>query len=360
MKAIRPAVQLKGLAKKYGAVVAVDDLTLDIHPGEFFSLLGPSGCGKTTTLRIIAGLTSQTAGNVLINGDDVGNLPVYKRNIGMVFQNYALFPHMSIRENVAFGLFRRGIAKTDAYKRVTEMLDLVQLPGVQERYPSQLSGGQQQRVSLARALAPNPEVLLLDEPLSNLDLKLRQDLRVELKRIQKEVGITTVFVTHDQGEALSLSDRIAIMKEGRLVQIGTPIELYEEPRNNYVASFLGDANFFRGVVSKGRLESEGWMIASPKLLAWEGKSVEIALRSERIIITDPGRGLQDANIGRAVVETSIYLGAVTRYYVRLIDGKLVLVDTVQRGDFTFPDGAEVTIQWDAEDCMLVEEGLQNA
>lgn len=358
MKAILPAVQVKNLTKRYNDVIAVDNLSLDIQPGEFFSLLGPSGCGKTTTLRIIAGLTTQTEGQVYIQGEDVGALPVYKRNIGMVFQNYALFPHMTIRDNVAFGLLRRGVPKKEAFKRVDEMLELVQLPGIQDRYPSQLSGGQQQRVALARALAPSPGVLLLDEPLSNLDLKLRQELRVEIKRIQKEIGITTIFVTHDQGEALSLSDRIGVMRMGKLVQVADPITLYEEPKNNYVASFLGDANFFNGVVSDDKLSSDGWMIQTPKLQGRDGETVEIALRSERISITD--QPLTGPNTACAVVETSIYLGALTRYYVRLNDGKRVMVDTLQRRGATFPEGMMVSLQWEAEDCILVEENIPNA
>jgi putative spermidine/putrescine transport system ATP-binding protein len=346
-------VQLQSLTKQFEEVVAVSDLSMDIHRGEFVSLLGPSGCGKTTTLRMIAGLTDQTSGRVLIRGEDVSETPPYKRNIGMVFQNYALFPHMTVRENIAFGMKMRHEDREERYTRVEEMLALVHLPGIGDRYPHQLSGGQQQRVALARALAPNPAVLLLDEPLSNLDLKLRQEMRVELKRIQRDVGITTIFVTHDQGEALSLSDRVIVMLEGRIMQAGKPVDLYERPTSEYVASFLGDANFFRGRVRDGRLVTDEVEIASPELWRLEGQPCTVVIRTERITVSEERpRG---TNVATGVVETSIYLGSATRYYVRLDGGTNIMADAVQIGPNPFEDGARVAVSWTEADCVAIME-----
>jgi len=241
-------VKLVNVVKRFGEVVAVDHVSIDVEHGELFTLLGPSGCGKTTTLRIIAGLEYPDEGRVYFDDTDVTNLPPYKRNTGMVFQNYALWPHMTVFENVAYGLKIRKLPKEEIRKRVMEVLRLVRLEGLENRYPTQLSGGQQQRVALARALVIEPKVLLLDEPLSNLDAKLRVEMRDEIKRIQRQLGITTIYVTHDQEEAMVLSDRIAIMNNGKIMQIGTPRELYENPRNLFVASFLGKCSIVKGVV----------------------------------------------------------------------------------------------------------------
>lgn len=242
------AVRLTDVEKRYGSFQAVRDMTLDIPDGSFVTLLGPSGCGKTTTLRMIAGLESITAGEIAIKGRRVNEVPIHKRNLGVVFQNYALFPHMSIADNVAFGLKYRKLNRIDAREKVRRALQMVHLPHVEDRYPGQLSGGQQQRIALARAIVIEPDVLLLDEPLSALDANLREEMRVELKRIQRELGIATVFVTHDQGEALAMSDRVVVMSDGQMEQIGTPEDVYNRPSSRFVASFLGNSNFLGATV----------------------------------------------------------------------------------------------------------------
>ena len=244
-----PAVELQRITKRFGDVVAVDNVDLSIADGEFFALLGPSGCGKTTTLRLIAGLEFPTEGSLSIFGQEVGTLTPNKRPVNTVFQNYALFPHLSVLENVGFGLKMQGVDKNTTRRRSMEMIELVQLEGLAERKPSQMSGGQQQRVALARALVNQPKVLLLDEPLGALDLKLRQEMQLELKKLQRDVGISFVFVTHDQEEALTMSDRIAVMNEGELLQVATPEEIYERPTNRFVADFIGQTNLLEGTIS---------------------------------------------------------------------------------------------------------------
>jgi spermidine/putrescine ABC transporter ATP-binding subunit len=351
-------VQLVNLTKRFGAVTAVDNLSLDIHQGEFISLLGPSGCGKTTTLRMIAGLETQTAGSIYVRGQEVSNVPPYERNIGMVFQDYAVFPHLTVADNVAFGLRRHGVSRDKAGERAQAMLELVRLPEMGERRPSQLSGGERQRVALARALAYEPTVLLLDEPLSNLDLKLRQEMRVELKRIQREVGITTIFVTHDQGEALSLSDRVVVMSAGQIQQIGHPVELYEHPQTGFVASFLGDANFFTGVVSEGYLLVDGAEVVSPELSNYEGQEITVLVRSERLKLSaEAPRG---PNQVAGTVEAFIYLGSMSRHYVRLDSGKILVVDSLQPGHNPFPEGTVVTMSWTPDDCIALKEADTDA
>jgi ABC-type Fe3+/spermidine/putrescine transport system ATPase subunit len=245
-QSLAPDVAVVGVTKRFGEVTAVQDLSLDVAHGEFLTLLGPSGCGKTTTLNMIAGFLRPDDGQVLLGGRRVDHLPPYRRDTAMVFQQYALFPHMSVAENIAFGLQMRKVPKGEIGRRVRRALEIVHLPELGERRPSQLSGGQQQRVALARAIVVEPTVLLLDEPLSNLDLKLRENLRLEIKRVQRELGITTIYVTHDQGEALVMSDRIAVMNQGVVEQLGPPAEIYEEPRTAFVAEFIGTSNFLRG------------------------------------------------------------------------------------------------------------------
>ena len=261
------AVRLEGIAKRFGTALAVDDLSLDVQPGEFVCLLGPSGCGKTTTMRIIAGFVEPDAGRVLINGEDVSRRHPNRRDIGMVYQHYALFPHMTVEDNVAFGLRMRRVPGEAAAERVRRILDLVGLGGLGARRPAQLSGGQQQRVALARAMVIEPTVLLLDEPLSNLDAKLRKRMQVELKTLQRTVGITTIHVTHDQEEALTLADRVAIMHHGRLEQIGAPRDVYARPRNVFVADFLGKANFLEGEVADGGAPGRSWC-ARTSAISW--------------------------------------------------------------------------------------------
>ena len=283
------AVSLRGISKLFDDVTAVDNVDLDISDGEFFALLGPSGCGKTTTLRMIAGLELPSAGTLQIFGDEVGSLPPNKRPVNTVFQNYALFPHMSVADNVAFGLRMRKVSKSEISARVEEAISLVRMSGMEARRPSQLSGGQQQRVALARALVNRPKVLLLDEPLAALDLKLRQEMQFELKQLQREVGITFVFVTHDQEEALALSDRIGVMNEGRLLQVGTPEEMYDAPVDRFVADFIGRSNFLKGVLESAAVVclSNGQRINVPAVdTVAVGDDVQVSLRPERVMICE--------------------------------------------------------------------------
>ncbi|MQY02989.1 ABC transporter ATP-binding protein [Actinomadura macrotermitis] len=331
------AIELTGVQKSYQAygetVMAVRGVDLAIHEGEFFSLLGPSGCGKTTTMRMIAGFEEPTAGAVFLHGDDVTGVPANKRDVNMVFQSYALFPHMSVFENVAFGLRRRKVAKAEIAARVGEMLEIVDLTGREKRRPSELSGGQQQRVALARALVNRPRALLLDEPLGALDLKLRQAMQVELKRIQREVGITFVYVTHDQSEALTMSDRIAVMNDGRIEQLGSPRGIYERPASRFVAGFIGTSNLISGEVAEiaageAVVEYGGGRVVVPAgdgaALA-AGDRVELTVRPEKIEICTarPERG----SMVRATVSEVVYLGTSTSYIVTTAAGDDVTVFT---------------------------------
>lgn len=284
-------IKLKNITKKFANVTAVDKVSLDVEEGKFVTLLGPSGCGKTTTLRIIAGLEKPTKGEVYMGGEEVTNLPPYERNIGMVFQNLALFPHLTAFDNIAYGMkvHKRKLTKKEINKKVKELLDLVELPGRGDRYPSQLSGGQQQRIALARALAFDPLVLLLDEPLANLDRKLREYMQVELRRIQKKVGITTLFVTHDQEEAMTMSDSLSVMRNGKIIQSGSPTQIYETPDTLFVASFIGIMNFFEckvGDLNESSLIVKGYdfelHLPKKNQLFEEGQEVILAVRPEAI------------------------------------------------------------------------------
>jgi len=298
------AVGLHGVTKRFGEeVVAVDDVDLEIRDGEFFSLLGPSGCGKTTTLRMIAGLEYPTDGSVRIFGEEMGIRPPNKRPVNTVFQSYALFPHMNVEDNVGFGLRMRKVAKTERTRRVGEAIDLVRLTGMEKRRPKALSGGQQQRVALARALVNQPKVLLLDEPLGALDLKLRQTMQLELKDIQHEVGITFVYVTHDQEEALTMSDRVGVMNEGRLVQVGGSEEIYESPDNLFVAGFVGDMNFLAAeVIEPGAVRLTGGVVVEAKTSSPAGTPVTLTLRPEMLHLY---RDAADTPEGRNAVAGSI-------------------------------------------------------
>ena len=284
-----PAVTITGITKRFDDVTAVDDIHLEIGDGEFFALLGPSGCGKTTTLRMIAGLDFPTMGSLKIFGDEVGTLPPNKRPVNTVFQAYALFPHMDVAENVAFGLKMQKVERTERARRVAEAVGLVQLGGMENRRPNQLSGGQQQRVALARALVNRPKVLLLDEPLGALDLKLRQEMQLELKALQREVGITFVFVTHDQEEALTMSDRLAVMHEGRLLQVGTPEDIYQRPANRFVADFIGRTNLLEGTVASVDevVLSNGMRVAAASEHPF-GTTVAVSLRPEQAFVARRG------------------------------------------------------------------------
>ncbi len=337
-------VRVEHLVKKYGAARALDDVTLDFPDGGFFGLLGPSGSGKTTLLRAIAGFVLPESGRVFIDGEPVENTPVEKRGIGMVFQNYALFPNMTVAENVAFGLAVRKIADADKKRRVAEVLELVQLGGFGARKPHQLSGGQRQRVAMARAIVTRPRVLLLDEPLSALDKALRVDMQIELKRIQREIGITTIFVTHDQEEALTLSDQIGILKDGRLVRHGPPREVYDDPRDSFTATFLGDARLFTGTVEAGGLRlADGTLVPGVT-------TPTIAVRPENIHLSrsEPATPCHL----RAMLNQKIFGGALGTC---LLDWQGEVIKAVGRdADFrTLPESGPVWVSWQPEHAMPI-------
>ena len=336
-------IRLVDLVKRFADVAAVDGVNTEIEPGEFYSLLGPSGCGKTTTLRLIAGFEQPTSGQVLLDGVDMAHTPPHKRNVNTVFQSYALFPHLNVLDNVAFGLRFKNVPKADAHRRALESLDLVRLNGFEKRKPSQLSGGQQQRVALARALILSPAVLLLDEPLGALDAKLRKALQVELKALQEEIGITFVYVTHDQEEALTMSDRIAVMSDGRVEQTGSPREIYEAPQTAYVADFLGVSNLM-----DARCEGSGRVaLGEFELQAGEGSidargEVKLTIRPERIQLGPHSHA--GPNVIPGMVERTVYLGNATQIIVNLAPGQRIQVVVPNEGDaVTYQSGAPVSV-----------------
>jgi spermidine/putrescine transport system ATP-binding protein len=349
------AIELVGVAKDYhvhgDTVAAVKGLTLAIAEGEFFSMLGPSGCGKTTTMRMIAGFEEPTRGSVYLHGVDVTDVAPNKRDVNMVFQSYALFPHMSVFENVAFGLKRRNVEKAEITRRVGEMLEIVDLVGREKRAPRELSGGQQQRVAVARALVNRPRALLLDEPLGALDLKLRQHMQVELKRIQREVNVTFVYVTHDQGEALTMSDRIAVMNDGVIEHLGTPREIYEQPATKFVANFIGTSNILAGTIASVEsgqavvgLGSGEQVLARARQSISPGERVELSVRPEKIDITTAPPTGSGLSVLRGQVSEVVYLGTSTNYTVATAAGAEVVVfdqnassaeDVAVRGDTVY-------------------------
>src|SRR5215216_1081631 len=347
-------LSLNGLSKHYGDFYAVREVSLTIADGEFLVLLGPSGCGKTTTLRMVAGFIEPSAGHVRLAGQDVTLLPPWKRNAGMVFQSYALFPHMTVAQNVAFGLEMRKLARADIERRVEEVLALVRLGGYGGRLPRQLSGGQQQRVALARALAIRPDVLLLDEPLSNLDAKLRQEVRVEIRELQRQLGLTTVMVTHDQEEALTMADRLVVMNEGSVRQVGSQRDLYERPADRFVAGFVGRTTFLAGTVeAPGRFRSDGGLA-----LACAGGNpgrAALSLRPERVEIgLQPRSGLDNCLSG--TVEFVSYLGALIDIHVRLSPSDRLVVQIANReGGFTPEVGQPVHVGWPASAAQVFNE-----
>ncbi|MET9654809.1 MULTISPECIES: ABC transporter ATP-binding protein [unclassified Streptomyces] len=353
-----PAVRLDRVSKRYAAAYAVDGVTLDIAQGEFFSLLGPSGCGKTTLLRMTGGFADPTAGSILLDGEDVTGLPPDKRNVNTVFQSYALFDHLSLADNVAFGLKRKGVARAEIRRRVADMLDLVQLGPLADRKPTTLSGGQRQRVALARALVNRPQVLLLDEPLAALDLKLRRRMQVELKQIQREVGITFVFVTHDQDEALTMSDRLAVMNEGRVEQCGTPEDVYEHPTNGFVASFMGTSNLVAGTYRAGEVVPDGGgpaLPVGPRPDVSDGSRVSLSIRPEKVWLSDFEPGMATV---RGTVRETVYSGPTTTYLIELAPGVTVSVleqNTVRsRREDRWRGGEEVEIGWKPEHCLVLD------
>lgn len=337
-----PAVLFKNVSRHFGEVKAVDNIELEIRDGEFFSMLGPSGSGKTTCLRMIAGFDRPTSGQIILYGQDVSNLPPYERPVNTVFQDYALFPHMTIEDNIAYGLMIKGMPKAERMRLVDEMLDLVRLPGFGYRKPSQLSGGQRQRVALARALINHPKVLLLDEPLGALDLKLRQQMQIELKNIQREVGITFIFVTHDQEEALTMSDRIAVFSEGKVEQVGNPADVYEHPSTPFVAGFVGTSNLVSGEVAE-RIT---------------GSSKRFSVRPEKIHLATAEDKIQNNMFAAdGTVRDVLYLGLYTRYFVELEGGgDLVVVEqnlNTTSMDVTKIKNQKVRLLWKKEHVSYV-------
>ncbi len=368
-----PIIQIRNVTKCFGKVTAVDDVSLDIVPGEFFVLLGPSGCGKTTLLRMIAGFELPTEGQILIDGQDMAHVPPNRRPVNMVFQSYAVFPHMSVADNVAYGLKIAGVGRGEREERVREALDLVKLGGFDERMPDQMSGGQRQRVALARSLVMRPKVLLLDEPLSALDAKLRAQMQFELADLQDRVGITFVTVTHDQDEALSMASRIAVINKGDVAQLATPSDLYEYPANRFVADFVGSVNVFEGKLTLDEPDKAavdcpgvGKVYLNHGVTGPHGAEVWVALRPEKIYLHIPGQGKavlaagQDAPEGHNVVRGEIlgmsYLGDITIYEIKLDGGDLIRVSRPNlsrhdQEDFTWND--RVSMHWRADSPIVL-------
>lgn len=353
-----PAVELTNVTKKFGEVVAVDDLSLTVGNNRFFALLGPSGCGKTTTLRMIGGFEEPDRGVIKLHGDDVTGLKPYRRRVNTVFQSYALFPHMTIFDNVAFGLRRQNVEKGEVRQRVEEMLDLVQLPELGSRKPSQLSGGQQQRVALARALINRPRVLLLDEPLGALDLKLRKEMQIELKRIQHEVGIAFIHVTHDQEEAMTMADSVAVMNEGRIERLGAPAEIYDDPRSPFVASFLGASNLLAAEVAgaaRGEVVLAGGtrVFVDPGALQGMGRKVLVGVRPEKLRVFAGSEESPTPNTLPGRVIDASFTGVSTQYLISTGGGEMTAV--VQNVDARrFGEGEEVQVGWEPMHGFLVE------
>ena len=355
-------VVFDAIAKRYQAVRAVDGIDLDIAPGEFLTLLGPSGSGKTTSLMMLAGFEIPTDGEIYVDGEPIAAIPPYKRNIGMVFQNYALFPHMTVGENIAFPLKLRKLPKNEVRRRTAEALELVKLPGYEGRFPRQLSGGQQQRIAVARALVFNPRVLLMDEPLGALDKQLRESLQLEIKQLHDQLGVTIIYVTHDQQEALVMSDRIAVMNEGKIEQIGTPTGLYDTPRTRFVASFIGESNFFEGRLIQGdergsvvTIEGAGTLRAPGLVDLPVGGAATVTVRPEKIVFADgstPSEG--EMNQLDGIVESVIFVGEMRRYQVRVGNGEsLVLKRQNRSGIRQYDRGDAVRVAWHVADTRLV-------
>jgi spermidine/putrescine ABC transporter ATP-binding subunit len=371
--AVKPIISFRNISKRWGSTVGVDNVSLDIEPGEFFALLGPSGCGKTTLLRILAGLEVPTEGHVLIDGQDMGDIPPNKRAVNMVFQSYAVFPHMTVADNVAYGLKIDGVPQPERDKRVQEALDLVQLGHLAARMPDQLSGGQRQRVALSRALVKKPKVLLLDEPLSALDAKLREAMRFELSQLQKKVGITFIIVTHDQNEALAIASRIAVMNKGSIAQLGTPSDLYEFPASRFVADFIGSVNMFEGQLIDDKPDKA--TVACPELdphrvhvphavLGQETSTVWVAIRPEKMNLhkdADAPPSVPECptahNVAKGEIKEISYLGDISIFHVLLANGRLIRISRPNRSRFdqdNFGWGEKVWVSWGGSSPVVLQ------
>ena len=359
----QPMVQFKGIYKRFDDVVAVEKMNLDIEEGHLVTLLGPSGCGKTTLLRMLAGLEEPTEGDIFIKGTRVNDVPIHKRNLGMIFQNYALFPHKTIFENVAFGLKYRNAPKEEMRSKVTRALEMVRLPGVENRMPSQLSGGQQQRIALARAIVIEPDVLLMDEPLSALDENLREDMRREIDNLQRKLGITTIFVTHDQREALCMSHKILVMKAGRKQQEGGPESVYNEPANHFVADFLGHSNFISGEVLEEaenlitvRVETGENLLAVNKKTFQIGDKVELVVRAQRfdVFLPEEFSPEEKANYFQGRIVDRSYMGGEVSYFIRLANDREIHVISMMRTRI-YNVGENVCVQVSPHHCHLIPQ-----
>jgi spermidine/putrescine ABC transporter ATP-binding subunit len=369
----KPIISFRNISKRWGTAVAVDNVSLDIEPGEFFALLGPSGCGKTTLLRMLAGLEVPTEGHVLIDGQDMGDIPPNRRAVNMVFQSYAVFPHMTVADNVAYGLKIEGVPQPERDQRVQEALDLVQLGHLAARMPDQLSGGQRQRVALARALVKKPKVLLLDEPLSALDAKLREAMRFELSQLQQKVGITFIMVTHDQTEALAIASRVAVMNKGSIAQIGTPSDLYEFPASRFVADFIGSVNMFEGTLTDDKPDEA--TVACPELephrvhvphavLGQETSTVWVAIRPEKMNLhkdADAPPAVPECpdahNVARGEIKEVSYLGDISIFHVLLDNGRLIRISRSNRSRFdqdNFSCGEKVWVSWAGSSPVVLQ------
>lgn len=358
------AVELRDVSKVFGDIVAVDHVSMGIRHNEFFALLGPSGCGKTTSLRIIAGFERPTSGEVYIDNKAMGATPPFQRNVNTVFQSYALFPHMTVEQNIGFGLEMKGVSKAEIARRVGEALELVRLPHMAKRYPRQMSGGQQQRVALARALVNRPKVLLLDEPLGALDAKLRKEMQIELKTLQREVGITFIFVTHDQEEALSMSDRIAVFSKGKVLQIGTPLEIYERPTSRFVADFIGETNFLTGKVTQ--VDGEFAQIVINGGATFRGRAMQgvqvgreatLSVRPEKLQLVEQADG--GVNCYEVIVRSIAYVGSDTRVEVMLGEHRIDVWEqnTVSTLDpnYFFKPGERAWLSFKPENALVLAE-----